>query len=104
MAAAHHEKLDGSGYHRGLDATALTLPMRLLAVADVYEALTADRPYRAGMPPEEALAIVEGQRGTGLDPASVDVLAGQVHAGRATPLAREAEEGATRASRLASLA
>jgi HD-GYP domain-containing protein (c-di-GMP phosphodiesterase class II) len=48
-AATHHEKLDGTGYPWRLGADALDLPARILAVADVYEALTADRPYRAGM-------------------------------------------------------
>jgi HD-GYP domain-containing protein (c-di-GMP phosphodiesterase class II) len=58
LAANHHEKLDGSGYPRSLDARHLDLPMRVLAVADIYEALTADRPYRGPMPVEEALAII----------------------------------------------
>ena len=60
VGAAHHERLDGSGYPRGLDAYSLTLPMRVLAVADVYEALTADRPYRRALPEEEALEIMRG--------------------------------------------
>ena len=59
LAANHHEKLDGSGYPRSLDAADLDLPMRVLAVADVYEALTADRPYRGPLPVEEALAIID---------------------------------------------
>jgi putative nucleotidyltransferase with HDIG domain len=59
LAANHHEKLDGGGYPRGLDATDLDLPMRVLAMADVYEALTADRPYRPRLAPEEALAIID---------------------------------------------
>ena len=46
VAAAHHERLDGRGYPDGLTAGELTMPMRLLAVADVYEALTSERPYR----------------------------------------------------------
>jgi putative nucleotidyltransferase with HDIG domain len=75
VAAAHHERLDGGGYHRGRRAEELTRPMRVLAVADVYEALTADRPYRAGMSVEQALAIVVEQRERALDPASVDALA-----------------------------
>jgi putative nucleotidyltransferase with HDIG domain len=58
LAANHHEKLDGSGYPRSLTAEALSLPMRVLAVADIYEALTAHRPYRDPLAPEEALAIV----------------------------------------------
>ena len=74
-AASHHERLDGTGYHRGLPAFDLSRPARILAVADVYEALTADRPYRKAMPRERALEILREQRGTGLCPASVDALA-----------------------------
>jgi putative nucleotidyltransferase with HDIG domain len=59
LAANHHEKLDGSGYPRSLGAEDLDLPMRVLAVADVYEALTADRPYRGPLSVDEALAIIE---------------------------------------------
>jgi putative nucleotidyltransferase with HDIG domain len=73
-AASHHERLDGSGYHRGRAAFDLSRSARILAVADVYEALTADRPYRAAMPREKALAILREQRGTGLCPAAVDAL------------------------------
>jgi putative nucleotidyltransferase with HDIG domain len=74
IAAAHHERLDGSGYHLGLSAFDLSQPARILAVADVFEALTADRPYREAMPVARALAIVSEQRGTGLCPAAVDGL------------------------------
>ena len=74
MAAAHHERLDGTGYHRGLTAVEISRPARILAVADVYEALTAERPYRAAMTSEEAMAIVLEQRGGALCPASVDGL------------------------------
>jgi HD-GYP domain-containing protein (c-di-GMP phosphodiesterase class II) len=73
-AANHHERLDGRGYHRGLTAPELSRPARILAVADVWEALTADRPYREALPRERALAIVREQRGTGLCPAAVDAL------------------------------
>jgi HD-GYP domain-containing protein (c-di-GMP phosphodiesterase class II) len=73
-AANHHERLDGTGYHRGLAALDLSRPARILAVADVYEALTADRPYRGAMPRERALEIVREQRGSGLCPAAVDAL------------------------------
>ena len=58
LAANHHERLDGTGYPRGLAGADLGLPMRVLAVADVYEALTADRPYRGPLPVEQALGIV----------------------------------------------
>jgi len=58
LAANHHEKLDGSGYPRSLRAGDLDVPMRVLAVADVYEALTADRPYRGPLTADEALGII----------------------------------------------
>ena len=58
MASAHHERLDGGGYPRGLAAPELTMPMRLLAVADVYEALTSDRPYRSALGSDDALAVI----------------------------------------------
>ncbi|MDX6504313.1 MAG: hypothetical protein QOE29_1438 [Gaiellaceae bacterium] len=58
VAAAHHEKLDGSGYHRGLGRDDLSLPARALAVADIYEAMTAHRPYRDAMTAEQALGLI----------------------------------------------
>jgi HD-GYP domain-containing protein (c-di-GMP phosphodiesterase class II) len=58
LAAAHHERLDGSGYPRGLDESGLTLRMRVLAVADVYEALTSQRPYRRALNSDDALAVI----------------------------------------------
>ena len=66
VAVSHHEKLDGSGYHRRLDGTAMPEQARILAVADIYEALTADRPYRDGMPPEKVEAIMSGMVGGGI--------------------------------------
>ena len=63
MAACHHERLDGRGYFRGLAAPSLAMGARIVAVADVYEALTADRPYRAAMPYEQAIAILDEETG-----------------------------------------
>ncbi len=57
-AAAHHERLDGAGYHNGLAGREIPLIARILAVADVFDALTSDRPYRAGMPLDRALGIM----------------------------------------------
>ncbi len=54
VAGAHHERLDGSGYHRGVAGGELTLPARVLAVADAYCAMTAPRPNREALPPEHA--------------------------------------------------
>ena len=64
VAASHHERMDGRGYHRGIRAGELPLAARVLAVADVFEALTADRPYRDGMPVEKALAILHAGAGS----------------------------------------
>jgi HD-GYP domain-containing protein (c-di-GMP phosphodiesterase class II) len=58
VAAAHHEKLDGSGYHLGLQAEQLPPAARILAVADICEALTADRPYRGPLPLEKVMSIL----------------------------------------------
>jgi HD-GYP domain-containing protein (c-di-GMP phosphodiesterase class II) len=66
MAAAHHERLDGSGYHRHLRGPEMPHGAHILAVADVYEALTAHRPYRRGMDGDEALKILKPDQGTRL--------------------------------------
>ena len=103
-AASHHERLDGTGYHRGLPAFDLSRSARILAVADVYEALTADRPYRAAMPREKALAILHEQRGTGLCPAAVDALDAAAHgatpwtAGLGAPAAADGAAGSSGAA------
>jgi HD-GYP domain-containing protein (c-di-GMP phosphodiesterase class II) len=75
QAATHHEKLDGSGYPWKLRGDELDAPSRAMVVADIYEALTADRPYRAGMAPDRALGILEKERGTKLDGSAIDALA-----------------------------
>ncbi len=68
IARNHHEKLDGSGYPNGLSGSELDLETRIVTVADIFDALTADRPYRAAMPASKALAIMAADVGTGLDP------------------------------------
>src|SRR5205814_2650092 len=60
IAAAHHERLDGSGYHRGVPGSMLPLPARVLAAADVYRALTEPRPHRPAI--EERAAADELQQ------------------------------------------
>jgi putative nucleotidyltransferase with HDIG domain len=74
LAASHHERLDGRGYHRGRDASSMTAPMRAMVVADMYEALTAKRPYRADMSREQVLAILEKDSGVGICSACLDAL------------------------------
>lgn len=75
LAACHHERLDGRGYFRGLAAPELSIGARIVAVADVYEALTADRPYRAAMPVEAALGILRDEAGEHLAADVVEALA-----------------------------
>jgi HD-GYP domain-containing protein (c-di-GMP phosphodiesterase class II) len=74
-AALHHEKLDGSGYPWKLGSADMDRWTRFLVVADIYEALTADRPYRAGIPRDEVLRMLERDRGTKLDGEALDALA-----------------------------
>jgi HD-GYP domain-containing protein (c-di-GMP phosphodiesterase class II) len=74
LAGAHHERLDGSGYPRGLARSQLTSPMRLLAVADVYEALTSARPYRAALDSQAALAVIWSEVPHRLDRRVVETL------------------------------
>ena len=74
VASAHHERLDGSGYPLGLTADELDMPMRVLAVADVFEAVTSERPYRAAMRPDQALAILHAEAPGRLDGSAVAAL------------------------------
>jgi HD-GYP domain-containing protein (c-di-GMP phosphodiesterase class II) len=74
VASNHHERLDGTGYHRGVTGESLDLPSRVLAVADVYDALSQDRPYRPAMPVERVLGILKRQSGNKLCPLSVAAL------------------------------
>ena len=64
VAGAHHERWDGRGYFRGIESSQLPLEARVLMVADIFEALTAARPYRDGMPQEKVLSILAKDRGT----------------------------------------
>ncbi len=69
----HHERMDGKGYPEGLGGEHIPLWARMIAVADTYDALTSDRPYRKGMPQEKALEIIRSVRGTQLCPECTDV-------------------------------
>jgi len=70
---SHHENYDGTGYPNGTKGKQIPVEARILSVADIFEALTADRPYRKGFPPEKALEIMETEKGTKLDPKITDV-------------------------------
>ncbi len=67
IAGSHHERLDGSGYFAGLTAQELGLPSRILAVADVAEALSAYRPYRPALSPDDVLDIMRRDAGRRID-------------------------------------
>ncbi len=71
-AASHHERIDGRGYHLGLAGHQLSITARILAVADVMDALAADRPYRGGMAPDRVLGILTTDAGTHFCPTCVD--------------------------------
>lgn len=58
LAASHHERLDGSGYHRRLDARTLSASARVLAAADAYQAMSEDRPHRPALTPSEAARVL----------------------------------------------
>jgi putative two-component system response regulator len=72
VALGHHEKWDGSGYPRGLAGEAIPFEARIVAIADVFDALTSERPYKKAWPVEEALNYLRENRGRHFDPALVD--------------------------------
>ncbi len=67
----HHERLDGSGYPRGLSGEEIPLSARIFSVVDVWDAMTSDRPYRKRMPKEEVTNYIKGQAGTYFDEQAV---------------------------------
>jgi putative nucleotidyltransferase with HDIG domain len=74
IAGAHHERLDGRGYPRGLKAPDIEFDTRIVTAADVFDALTAERPYRPAMAVSDALAVMENDVGAAFDPAVFDAL------------------------------
>ena len=86
-ASQHHERLDGKGYPWKLEASQLGLLSRVLAVADVYEALSADRPYRAGLAVPTVLDIMRRDRGTAFDSHVLDAAASLAERGTLVVLA-----------------
>ena len=94
----HHENWDGTGYPDGLAGDAIPLLSRMIAVADAYDAMTTNRPYRSSMSPEEAVTELRRYVGTQFDPKVVDAFIGSLqspHAGRlAVPAVQPAGERA----------
>jgi HD-GYP domain-containing protein (c-di-GMP phosphodiesterase class II) len=70
---SHHEKWDGTGYPRGLKGEEIPLAARIFAVADVWDALTSDRPYRRSRSKGEALQYIKSQAGEHFDPKVVEI-------------------------------
>lgn len=74
VAAAHHERLDGKGYPRGLTAERIPLETRIITVADIFDAITAERPYRGPIPVHDAIAMMEKECDAAIDRACLDAL------------------------------
>ena len=72
IASTHHEKWDGTGYPCGLAGEAIPVEGRITAVADVFDALTSKRPYKAALPFDKSVAIIQSERERHFDPAVVD--------------------------------
>lgn len=81
----HHEAFDGSGYPHRLAGAAIPMDGRILAVADAYDAMTSDRPYRTGMPHAKAEAILREERGKMWDPQVVDAFLACWESGKLSP-------------------
>jgi putative two-component system response regulator len=73
LASSHHEKWDGSGYPLGLKGKGIPLQGRLMAIIDVYDALTKDRPHRGMLSHSEAVGIIKSCSGTQFDPELVEI-------------------------------
>ena len=87
IAAAHHERIDGTGYPLQLDGALIARETRIITTADVFDALTADRPYRAAMPLDQALGIMAQGSGTAFDPVCLKALDAVLAQGLADRLA-----------------
>jgi len=73
FAYTHHEKWDGTGYPNGLKGEEIPLQGRIMAIADVYDAITSERSYKKALPHEEAMRVIVEGKGTHFDPVLVDV-------------------------------
>lgn len=78
IALSHHERWDGSGYPHGTAGESIPLPARIVAVADVFDALSSDRPYRPAWPLQRILKEIAGARGSHFDPRIVDAFMAEV--------------------------
>lgn len=74
VAGAHHERLDGKGYPRGIDGDQISLETRIITTADIFDAITAERPYRGAIPVPQALEMMEENLHSALDPVCFQAL------------------------------
>jgi putative two-component system response regulator len=77
----HHERWDGTGYPDGLEREDIPIGARIIAIADAYDAMTTDRPYRAALGSSETVKRLRGGRGTQFDPHLLDVFLSLLDAG-----------------------
>ena len=88
IALYHHEKWDGSGYKPGMSGESIPLVGRIVAVADAFDSLTHERPYKPALPQDEAVEIINRDRGTHFDPDVADAFLEVVQTGRLRELER----------------
>lgn len=91
IVLSHHERIDGKGYPHGIPGDEIPVNARIAAIADTFDALTSNRPYRDGMPLDKAIAILESIRGTQLDADLVDIFIRKVRERGIIP-AKEAQD------------
>jgi putative two-component system response regulator len=85
LVRSHHERLDGSGYPDGLSGSKIPVPVRILSVVDIYDALTTSRTYRRALRPEEALNILRTEAEKGWWDAKIVQVWAATIAGKVTP-------------------
>ena len=78
IALTHHERFDGSGYPNGLKGEQVPLIARIVAVADVYDALTSERPYKLAWTSDDAIAYLKHQSGRHFDPTCLNAFLSQI--------------------------
>lgn len=89
----HHERFDGRGYPHGLAGFDIPLSARILCVADCFDAMTSDRPYRKGMPVGEAVSELAKNKSTQFDPQLVEIFLGLVDRGMVEPVLAAYQDG-----------
>jgi two-component system, response regulator RpfG len=94
IALYHHERYDGLGYPEGLKGEAIPLPARIVAVCDVYDALTSTRPYKGPWPASEAIRYIHERSGNQFDPACVEAFLSRI--GEVQAVQKELEDAETR--------